>query len=294
MKTDDRQTDTDRSRWFPMTYLEMAYRTIKTFGFFDGSSVIAAVAVSRLLRSSGDKLKRLRTTGLSRPFFVRLGTSDRSVLQQIFIAREYECRSQAHDQAVHEFYEDALARSKTPVIIDCGANIGLASLWYTCKFPRAKIIAVEPEPENFRILTMNVAGYNNIVAVHGAVSDHETRVSLFNVGDEEWAWQTTEADNGEVSTYTIPGLTENILDAQLMIVKIDIEGGEVALFRSNLAWVSNTPVIVFEAHDWLFSWRGTYHAIASVLTSHARDYVQSGENTFSFSHSLLAPRRACP
>jgi FkbM family methyltransferase len=275
-----------------MTYLEMAYRTIKTFGFFHGGVVIAGVAASRLLPSSGQKLKRLRITGLSRPFFVRLGTSDRSVLQQVFISREYECPSQAHNQAVCEFYEDALSRSKTPVIVDCGANIGLASLWYTLKFPRAKIIAVEPEPENFRVLTMNVSGYSNIVAVHGAVSDRETRVSLFNSGDEQWAWETTESDAGEVATYTIPGLIETISDSELMIVKIDIEGGEVALFRSNVAWVPNTPVIVFEAHDWLFSWRATFHAIASVLTNHARDYVQSGENTFSFSHSLLAPRRA--
>jgi hypothetical protein len=44
---------------------------------------------------------------------------------------------------------------------------------------------------------------------------------------------------------------------------------------------------VFESHDWLFNWRGTFHAVASVLTKTMRDYVQNGENTFSFSHTLL-------
>ena len=146
------------------------------------------------------------------------------------------------------------------MIIDCGANIGLAALWYAPKFPQAKIIAVEPEPENFRILTMNAAGYSNIIVVHGAVSDRQTRVSLSNVGNEPTAWETIKGDSGTVHTYTIPGLMKNFPNSNLMIIKIDIEGSEVALFRSNVEWVTDTPVIVFESHDWLFNWRGTFHA----------------------------------
>jgi FkbM family methyltransferase len=270
-----------------MTYLELAYRTIKTFGFLNGSAVIASVAFARSRFVRQTKAKKIRVHGLPQPVFARLGTSDRSTLQQVFINREYDCPSPVHNRAVHDFYEDVLSRSKVPVIIDCGANIGLASLWYTRLFPRAKIIAVEPEPENFRILRMNIVGYPNIVAVHGAVSDRRTSVSMTNVGDEPWAWETVETSDGDVSTYTIPSLKEIIPDAVLMIVKIDIEGGEVALFRSNVEWVPETPVVVFEAHDWLFNWRGTFHAITSVLIKLPRDYIQSGENTFCFSHSLL-------
>ncbi len=75
-------------------------------------------------------------------------------------------------------------------------------------------------------------------------------------------------------------------DAVLMIVKIDIEGSEVGLFRSNVDWATETPVIVFESHDALFNWRGTFHAVVSILTRQPRDYIQSGENTFAFLHSM--------
>ena len=177
-------------------------------------------------------------------------------------------------------------KSKTPLIIDCGANIGLASIWYAQKFPAAKIIAVEPEPENFRILTMNAASYPNIVPIQGGISDRETRLSLANRDDAPWAWETTEADSGQIMSFTIPSLLETLPSAILMIVKIDIEGSEVELFRSNVDWVAQTPVIVFEAHDGLFNWRGTFHAVVSILTKQPRDYLQNGENTFSILHSI--------
>ena len=70
--------------------------------------------------------------------------------------------------------------------------------------------------------------------------------------------------------------------------QIDIEGSEVGLFRSNVDWVNEAPVIVFESHDSLFNWRGTFHAVVSILTKRPRDYIQSGENTFSFLHSMAS------
>lgn len=272
-----------------MRSLISLYRNVQAFGIQDGSRAVAARIAATMFPALRDKLKILRLGGLPYPIHVRPGTSDWAVIHQVFIAREYDCPSAGHNQAVSEFYEDALSRSETPVIIDCGANIGLASIWYAQQYPRARIIAVEPEPENFRILALNVAKYPNIHVVQGGVFDRETRVTLSNTGDQPWTWETKETDAGEVTTHTIPGLMASLSNSKLMIVKIDIEGSEVALFRSNIEWVSNTPVIVFEAHDWHYNWRGTFHAIVSVLITHPRDYIQSGENMFSFSHELLSP-----
>jgi hypothetical protein len=38
------------------------------------------------------------------------------------------------------------------VIVDCGANIGITSLFLAARYPRAKILSIEPHPENFALL----------------------------------------------------------------------------------------------------------------------------------------------
>jgi FkbM family methyltransferase len=209
------------------------------------------------------------------------------VLEQIFIVDEYAIRSAAHAQAVEAYYRQLLAEGKTPIIVDCGANIGLASVWYHARYPGAHILAVEPEPENFLLLEKNLSHYPGMTAVPAAVSDRETRVNLSNPGEGSWAWRTAENTNGSTETVTLPDLLGRVPNGAPFIVKIDIEGGEVNLFRSNTEWVERIPVIVFEHHDPGFPWRGTAHAVLSILTKLPRDYVQFGEYIWAFSHTLL-------
>ena len=45
------------------------------------------------------------------------------------------------------------------VIIDAGANIGFASVFYKNKFPNSRIVALEPEKENFNWLKKNTLKY---------------------------------------------------------------------------------------------------------------------------------------
>jgi hypothetical protein len=69
------------------------------------------------------------------PFRVRLKTSDVKAFEQVIYEKEYE-----------------MALSRPPsVILDAGANIGLASIYFANRYPNAKIIAVEPEKSNFEL-----------------------------------------------------------------------------------------------------------------------------------------------
>ena len=173
------------------------------------------------------------------------------------------------------------------MIVDCGANIGLSALWFAHRFPDAIVVAVEPEPDNFALLTRNAAPYPNIRPVRAAISDRLTRVSLANGGIDPWSWATTEQADGVCETTTVADLLAGIADASPLIMKIDIEGAEVDLFRSHADWMDETPLIVFEDHDWLFPGRGTFAAVLRQLMASPRDYLRAGENTFAFSHALL-------
>ena len=89
----------------------------------------------------------------SRGVIVRLGTTDVAVFEHVFINQEYGF---------------SLARSPT-VVIDAGANIGLSAVYFKLKYPKATIIAVEPEPSNFKILVQNAARFPGIIPINGAL-----------------------------------------------------------------------------------------------------------------------------
>jgi len=194
----------------------------------------------------------------------------------------YEARLLARARAIRD-------AGRTPVIVDCGANIGISAIWFADRFPDATILAVEPEPANHALLQRNTAAHPNIVAIRAAVSDHRGRVSLTNDGGEAWGWATREAEDGDVETVTVGDLLARVPDGAPLIVKIDIEGGEVDLFRSATEWTRETPLIVFEDHDWMLPGRGTFAAVMKRLVDEPRDYFRRGENTFAFSHALLEP-----
>ena len=43
-----------------------------------------------------------------------------------------------------------------PLVIDCGANIGVATLYFKTVAPEARVIAFEPEPTAYELLRENV------------------------------------------------------------------------------------------------------------------------------------------
>src|SRR5262249_10363750 len=150
------------------------------------------------------------------------------------------------ERAIRACYEAALKRGQTPVIVDCGAHIGLATLWFAQQYPAARIFAVEPVTSNFELLVRNTKPYANVTPVCAAISDHHTQVRLSNASGEPWAWKATEGNDGDVATVTLPELLDREPNGAPLVIKIDIEGGEIGLFRSNVAWVERTPALIVE------------------------------------------------
>ncbi|HZC80198.1 MAG TPA: hypothetical protein VE222_00515, partial [Nitrospiraceae bacterium] len=84
--------------------------------------------------------------GFRAPIILRAGTSDRPTFSKIFVDQEY-----------------AIDLNITPrLIIDGGANVGYAAIFFARRYPHASIVAVEPEPQNFRLLERNTAAYPNV------------------------------------------------------------------------------------------------------------------------------------
>jgi FkbM family methyltransferase len=266
-----------------------SWRLVRGLGARSGLRASYLLMRKELARHPSGRRAQMRLAGLPQPIWLREGTSDFDVMEQIFVRGEYDFSEwSSHHAMVESAYADLLGRGKTPVIVDCGANIGYASIWFARRYPQAIVHAIEPEPGNFALLSRNVAAYANVVPLQAGISDRVAKVSLRNPAHEPWACQTDEDDGGAVETVTIPRLLDLAPNRAPLIVKVDIEGYETSLFRSNTEWVSRTPLVVFEMHDWLFHWRGTGDAIFRCLIERRRDYLVRGENIFAFAHPAEA------
>lgn len=73
-----------------------------------------------------------------------------------------------------------------PVIIDCGANIGFAVLFFKWVYPDSTVYAFEPDKATFELLQRNVKrnGLSNVHLYNAAVADVDGTIDFFVDSDE--------------------------------------------------------------------------------------------------------------
>ena len=155
------------------------------------------------------------------------------------------------------------------------------------------VIAVEASPEAIATLRENVAPYPNIVPLHAAIWDVPEQLRIANPGAETWLVQvaavdadSSEANAGQgdldVGTATISDLIRQYPDTTPFITKIDIEGAESALFRSNTEWMSAMVLIAIELHDRHYPFKFIGRNFYREIGKHNVEIVFSMENIFVF------------
>lgn len=220
----------------------------------------------------------------------RGSVADRGVLVQVFQLQEYSfeplspwlSRSQAHPGSDPR---------KARLIVDCGANIGASVVYFAKTFPDARIIALEPEPDNFSLLVRNAAPFGSrVTAWNKAIASISGAIRLTDPGLGEWGYRTGATADGkalaEVAAVTIDDVLNSAPDTQPFALKVDIEGAEEDLFTARGATLNQFPVVVIELHDWMSP--GT-HVSAPFLQwheQHGREMRTAGENFFSLAASF--------
>lgn len=174
---------------------------------------------------------------------IRNGSSDRLVFEQIFCAKEL-----------------SLPTSDMTVkwVVDLGANAGYSTAWFASRFPAATILAVEPDLQNFRMLTMNTSSFGKrIIAVNAAVWGKDTNVfpssNAYRCG-RELSRQFVDSALPADSESGVAGLTLDTLLARYAIpridvLKIDVEGAETLIFAEHGRWLERTALLAVELHN---------------------------------------------
>ena len=196
----------------------------------------------------------------------RLKGSDTETIREIFSHRVYDLSKNPYYASLRRIYEDAAAAGAVPVIIDAGANLGAATVWFARQFPKARIVAIEPDPDNARVVRANIRQLSNAVLVEGAIGAEAGFVKLVNTETQSNAIRTVrDGTAGDIRVYTVPDLLALVPHGRLFIVKVDIEGFESDLFSQSTAWVKEPEVLFLEPHDWMLYGKQTSAAFQNVL-----------------------------
>ncbi|SAL54166.1 hypothetical protein AWB73_05870 [Caballeronia turbans] len=220
----------------------------------------------------------------NRRFEYRPCLADRSVCKQIFFLRQYATDHLSRAKEIAAFYEAC----ENPLIVDAGANIGAAAVWYALTYPKAKIVAIEPDISNFALLKKNAEAFPAITPLNAAIAATRGTLYLNDPGAGEWAFRT--ADRPMENGYAVDALTlEDVMPASGVtpfILKIDIEGAESDLFSRHCDALNMFPVVVIELHDWMLPGESNSRNFLKWHVEMKRDFVQVGENTVSISNSI--------
>ena len=176
-------------------------------------------------------------SGIQHPVHLRVRTTDPSTYSEILRRGEYDF--------------DLPISPKT--IVDAGANIGMASIFFAHKYPSARIAAVEAEPSNFAMLAENVRPYPAIVPIHAALWNRDGEISVCEPTSEtgaagKSAFITREGPGLRVRAITLPTLLSSLNLQTVDLLKVDIEGAEKEVFE-DCTWMDKVGCLMIELHD---------------------------------------------
>jgi len=195
----------------------------------------------RILNPAFDRrILTLYVKGLRQPLFCRAGGSDLRVFAQVLANREYRCLD---------------GSDVSGLVIDCGANIGLSTVYFSARFPNTHVIALEPDPDNFKMLAVNTASFSDrVTLLQAAVWNKNTRLVFSDSGVDRYEWSRTcrEAEASEVpqiEAFDIPTILAMSPFERIGLLKVDIERAEHVVFDGSAKkWIDLVDAITIELH----------------------------------------------
>jgi FkbM family methyltransferase len=142
--------------------------------------------------------------------------------------------------------------SPAPRILDCGANVGLASLFFRRAYPNARITAFEADPALFALLDANLRA-------NGASEVHARQAAVWT-SSGTLTFQCEGADSGMVgslpgavngSPAVVPSLRlRDVLEEEPVdLLKLDIEGAEAVVLEDCEPLLRKVNALVMDLHE---------------------------------------------
>ena len=192
--------------------------------------------------------------------FLRPGTTDQDVYDEIFISNEYDI-----DLGDPKF------------IVDAGAHIGLSSVFFASRYPKATVIALEPEPTNFATLLKNTKDFPNIRPLQAGLWSKKTHLRIEDANVPTWSFRVLESASREgIPAVGIADILSDFKATRIDVLKIDIEGAEFEVLNHSASWIDSVQTLIIELHDRFRP--GCTEALQTAISGHNFQKSISGES----------------
>jgi FkbM family methyltransferase len=160
-------------------------------------------------------------------------------------------------RAIDDFPSFFTPVDSDPVMIDGGANIGISVLEWKTRWPMARVICFEPDPDSFRLLQMNIQRNDvpGVQCIEAALNDFDGQCTLFgergkgadsrgNSIQPEWGVREGSGATKVRCRRLSPFLVEPVA-----FLKLDIEGAEECVLREASSALHQVDAIYVEVHE---------------------------------------------
>lgn len=176
-------------------------------------------------------------------FIVRARTMDRSIIKEVWMQDIYN----QHGICVEE----------GDTVIDIGAHVGIFSIYAANRSKTGKVFAFEPFIENFKRLENHkkINAKSNLSVYNLGMSNIEGTQTLNLSPDNNTGGHSihlkTESDNKiEIQTIRLADFCKQEKIDQIDFLKLDCEGAEFDIIKSDMTILSKVSKIIMECHPY--------------------------------------------
>jgi FkbM family methyltransferase len=164
-------------------------------------------------------------------------------------------------------------------VLDVGACIGDTTLPIAMKAGYSgKIIAVEPNLSNIKFLQFNLVAYKNIEIIQKGIWNNRGYLNLHlhptPTGHSIIPHKTRNIGYVPIEVDTLDNLFSN---TKIDFAKIDIQGAELAVFKTGIKFLQNVDKLVVEAHHQTEYHRDTHDYLLELLSRYYKNIRYSSE-----------------
>lgn len=160
-----------------------------------------------------------------------------------------------------------------PRILDVGANIGVATMYWRRRYPDAHITAFEPDPAIFKVLESNLQCWEpelQTELVQAAVWSHEGTVAFIQEGAD-----AGRVEEGDSETVSVPAVSlRGFLEEPIDLLKIDVEGAELEIIRDCADSLNSVRRVFVEHHSFAGRDQGLNELLDILVDAGFRLHVQ--------------------